>query len=414
MAFCRKCGNQLGDGSKFCMACGTPVNRTDTSENSNAYSKGPETEKINQTQSQYICKSCGNPVRQGLKFCTFCGAPVTNNNVNSGQQQYSGPSRTDRDNFPPSNYPPQNHPQNNNAFQTNQNKPSSGYSSTQPDGKKSNTALIVSIVVGAVVLVAAIVVAAIFLLPDLLSGNTSAGNNAGASSSQSSQASSALSETPTAPATVPTESATQPPTEAETETETAPDNLQRIEVVSSDSKEGDAKLTLYEWRNGKWTSLMSADAYVGKYGVSTDYGEGKNITPQGEYKIGFCYGLSKPSTNLRFKQVNSNSVFVDDSSSKYYNCLVTTNEYKGARCENTYAQFTTKHYYNYNIFIEHNGDGETPGLAEAGKGSVITICGKTGALTPTAGCIDISSTDMVTLLSYLDSSKNPIIEISQR
>ena len=157
---------------------------------------------------------------------------------------------------------------------------------------------------------------------------------------------------------------------------------------------------------------MSADAYVGKYGVSTDYGEGKNITPQGEYKIGFCYGLSKPSTNLRFKQVNSNSVFVDDSSSKYYNCLVTTNEYSGTGCEKTYTQFAVDHTYNYNIFIEHNGDGETPGLAKAKKGSVITICGWTGTLKPTAGCVDISSTDMVTLLSYLDSSKNPIIEIS--
>ena len=61
------------------------------------------------------------------------------------------------------------------------------------------------------------------------------------------------------------------------------------------------------------------------------------------------------------------------------------------------------------IFIEHNGDGYTTG--DARYGSAITICGCNAPIRPTYGCIDISASNMNTLLSKLDYSKNPVIEI---
>ena len=46
-----------------------------------------------------------------------------------------------------------------------------------------------------------------------------------------------------------------------------------------------------------------------------------------------------------------------------------------------------------------------------GCGSVITLCGKNDTLTETHGCVDISGSDMLDLLGYLDSNKNPVIII---
>ncbi|MGN0455568.1 MAG: zinc-ribbon domain-containing protein [Acutalibacteraceae bacterium] len=198
---------------------------------------------------------------------------------------------------------------------------------------------------------------------------------------------------------------TEPPTSAP-----CPESYeQKVEVVSSGTT---ATLTLYEWQNGKWKSLMTTNATVGQNGVGINYGEGEKITPQGTFDLGFCYGLSKPDTKLEFTKLEYGSIFVCDSSSKYYNCLTSMEHFNGANIENTYAQFAEQNKYNYNIFIEHNGDGKTPNSATPGKGSVITICGYNGTLKPTWGCIDITTTAMTELLSYLDSSKNPVIIIS--
>ena len=76
---------------------------------------------------------------------------------------------------------------------------------------------------------------------------------------------------------------------------------------------------------------------------------------------------------------------------------------------NIAVEFENTGVEEYNILT--NGDGYSSDNVVKGKGSVITICGRNSTLSPTLGCIDISSGDMSTLLSYLDADKNPHIQI---
>jgi L,D-peptidoglycan transpeptidase YkuD (ErfK/YbiS/YcfS/YnhG family) len=115
---------------------------------------------------------------------------------------------------------------------------------------------------------------------------------------------------------------------------------------------------------------------------------------------------------LKFRAIQSGDIFIDDSNSPYYNTIQNSSYIDaGVSRENTYKQFSDGRY-STNIFFDYNGDGETAYSATPYMGSVYTICGYNGTLKPTAGCIDISTSDMAELLSLLDSSKHPTISIS--
>lgn len=409
MPFCRKCGKELEPNNKFCKYCGTPVQQNEAAKpiqpeiSSQKLQEAADSE-INTNRN--FCIKCGAQLRRGVKFCEKCGSPVTQRAQDTKDKDFihNSADTQNSQNFYGGYYPPQSEfTGQNSAYNT-------GYASnaSQADKKSKSKAPIIAIAAVAVVLVAVIIVGAIFLVPEL-SGKSLSANLGFYENNTATEAATSITTQPEteAPATL------APQTEPQTEAPKALTNDkpydQYIKVVSNGSN---ATLSLYEWQSSGWTELMSANATVGKNGVGTNYGEGKNVTPAGTYNLGFCYGLSKPVTGLDFKQLNSNSIFVDDPLSPYYNCLVTTNEYKGSEYENTYNQFARNNTYSTNIFIEHNGDGETPNSAQPYDGSVITICGYNGTLKPTLGCIDISSNDMTKLLAYLDSSKNPVIIIS--
>lgn len=65
MPKCSKCGNEVKDGQKFCMKCGTPVS---------VNSQQAETKQIS---APTVCAKCGNPLNPGQKFCMKCGTPVS-------------------------------------------------------------------------------------------------------------------------------------------------------------------------------------------------------------------------------------------------------------------------------------------------------------------------------------------------
>ena len=60
---CSKCGTELKEGQKFCTKCGTPV------------SANPHT-AAKEADVPAVCPNCGSPVKPGQKFCTKCGASL--------------------------------------------------------------------------------------------------------------------------------------------------------------------------------------------------------------------------------------------------------------------------------------------------------------------------------------------------
>ena len=206
---------------------------------------------------------------------------------------------------------------------------------------------------------------------------------------------------------------TETTTEATTEEAECPYEYSQKVTVTAHAGSTSGTLTVYNWENGDWTEKFSCGCKLGKNGIGSDYGEGKGVTPMGTFKLGFVMANVNPDNGMDFKLASSTLGIVDDAESELYNTLVDTSQTGDVsvdRIGNNIVSGKLKAI----IFIEHNGDGSSPEGVTPGKGSVITICGNYGyeEISETAGCIDIDVDDMTTLLSMLDGSLNPYIEIT--
>ena len=65
MPKCPKCGNDVREGQKFCMKCGTPLNV-----------QPQQSAAKSSTEASSVCPKCGNPTKPGQKFCMKCGMPL--------------------------------------------------------------------------------------------------------------------------------------------------------------------------------------------------------------------------------------------------------------------------------------------------------------------------------------------------
>ena len=183
-------------------------------------------------------------------------------------------------------------------------------------------------------------------------------------------------------------------------------------IVTAYSGSSYGTLELHNWENGEWIQVFSCDATVGKNGISTNYGEGKKRTPAGEFKLGVALSRKAIDNDTwPLEIVTKDTCIVDDPSSSLYNTIQSISDLPKSVSYDPIGK-TLTNTANVLIFIEHNGNGYSSENVVKGKGSVITICGKTNALKATAGCVDISSTNMNKLIKKLDYTRNPVIKIS--
>lgn len=171
-------------------------------------------------------------------------------------------------------------------------------------------------------------------------------------------------------------------------------------------------LDFYEYVDGQWVHRLNTNGRCGENGTTLSKIDGDSCTPEGEFALTFCCGISKPDTKLDFQWIDADTVWVNDPESVYYNTIQSSSikgEWQSA--ENMYSDYFSDGSHTYCVNIASNGDGLTRGEAVAGMGAVVTLCGRTTNLKATDGCIDIPSEQMSGLLKYLDSNKNPEIII---
>lgn len=191
----------------------------------------------------------------------------------------------------------------------------------------------------------------------------------------------------------------------------APYNLQQILVETSGST---AELYLYQWIDGFWECLLETPAYIGSNGITTNKTEGDHCTPAGQFNLLFAFCDAPINTGLKAVSVRSDSVWVDDPDSAYYNTLQSDSaSYKDWKsAERIYSKFS-KGTSSACICFDFNGDCESANSASYKGGSALFIDGVTasGNMTSGYGDIKISSYAMIDLLRLLDAQQNPIIII---
>ena len=188
-----------------------------------------------------------------------------------------------------------------------------------------------------------------------------------------------------------------------------PDGYDQKVVVSAESGSSYANLTMYEWKDGKWSKLFSCEATVGKNGgISSDNSESNTLTPKGTFRLGVVLATRPLDTKMKMYSANAETVICDDTSSPYYNQIGQKSSF-GSYHTDSVGKKLSDGYNNALIFIEHNGNGFSSDNVSKDNSSVITICGCNSSIEPTNGCIDISASDMTALLKLLDENKSPHI-----
>lgn len=188
------------------------------------------------------------------------------------------------------------------------------------------------------------------------------------------------------------------------------DQLIRVTAPEGSSK---ATLTLCVWEEGDWREVFSCQATVGKKGIGENYGEGRSVTPEGLFPLGFVLTGKELDVPHDFEEivVTEDTCIVDDVDSPLYNTLQNISELPKGTGYDPLGSTILSGHTTACIYVEHNGDGLSSGRVISGDGSAITICGVAKLPKSTAGCIDISSADMEELLSILNDRLNPHIEI---
>ncbi|MDO5558933.1 MAG: L,D-transpeptidase family protein [Oscillospiraceae bacterium] len=177
---------------------------------------------------------------------------------------------------------------------------------------------------------------------------------------------------------------------------------QSRQIVSVESDGMKCSVRLYEKNDYSWDEVRTASGIVGKNGVSKDKHEGDYRTPAGLFTFGVAFGTQNMNDlKMQYRRITENSYWVDDVSSPYYNQWVETSNVTFSSAEHLIKYPDA---YKYAAAINYNTD---PVIKNAGS-AIFLHCAK-GSYT--AGCVAVPENDMLYILRWLDSSKNPMILI---
>jgi L,D-peptidoglycan transpeptidase YkuD (ErfK/YbiS/YcfS/YnhG family) len=176
---------------------------------------------------------------------------------------------------------------------------------------------------------------------------------------------------------------------------------QQVVIVTSASwSTSSATLQTFEKDTSGWHAVFPAmPAHIGRNGFSADKHEGDLKTPVGQYGFGTMFGQhASPGVKFPYRMADAQSVWVDQSSSPFYNTWQENAALGGEHLAS--AAFATS--YAYAVDIAYNTQPIVPG-----KGSAIFLHVSTGG--GTAGCVSIADPDLLRVLRWLDPARAPVI-----
>lgn len=181
---------------------------------------------------------------------------------------------------------------------------------------------------------------------------------------------------------------------------------QAVVVTASGYDDSDAFLQTYEKTGSVWRRVIApvpAVVGVGGFAAPGEKREGDHRSPSGAFPFDMCFGNKPdPGVKLTYRQVDSNSYWVDDPESKYYNTFQTGPA--DGRWSSAEDLGLTGTAYDYAAVIGYNTKERTPGL---GSAIFLHIWGGPGSTT--AGCTAVSEENLLSVLKWLDPARNPVI-----
>ena len=188
-------------------------------------------------------------------------------------------------------------------------------------------------------------------------------------------------------------------------------NAKRVITVTAASH-GSTVATLQAWTKvaGGWKKYGTAmTAHVGSQGIGKA-SESSSRTPAGSFTMTQAFGRkSDPGTALPYFRTTPSDYWISDGG-RLYNThqRCSSCAYNDGVNERLYYETP---YYNYAVVIDYN-TRNAPGGVHAGRGSAFFLHVTDGR--PTAGCVAISQSRLVSLMKWLTPSAHPRILIGVR
>jgi L,D-peptidoglycan transpeptidase YkuD (ErfK/YbiS/YcfS/YnhG family) len=185
-------------------------------------------------------------------------------------------------------------------------------------------------------------------------------------------------------------------------------DARQILTVKS-ARPGSSYATLAGWvlRDGTWVRTFGpVQARVGEEGTTSRARDNYYATPKGTYPLRLAFGVkARPAgTGLPYRRVGPNDWWVSDAKSRHYNTWQVGpprgrwNPAIGERL----ADYPKA--YSYAVAIDYN---RSP--VRKGGGSAIFL--HVGNGRATAGCVSVSTAQLLKLLAYLEPGLRPRIAI---
>ncbi|MEK7254844.1 MAG: L,D-transpeptidase family protein [Bacteroidota bacterium] len=192
---------------------------------------------------------------------------------------------------------------------------------------------------------------------------------------------------------------------------------QLVIVVSPSESSTSAKLYRFEKHGSTWRQVGEAHPVsLGLKGIAWGRGlhepqpgnqkkEGDLKSPAGIFRFGTAFGYAaSPGFPLKLAYVQATSTLqcVEDVKSKFYNQLADKN-YPGKDWEQKDVMLREDVQFKWGIFIEQN----LPPVPGSGSCIFFHVWRSTGSAT--RGCTGMSEGDLVGLMRWLDSGKEPLL-----